>query len=87
MSGSAEMPKYRSHKEVWAYKIATIEFGVDGMAMITPADEGYAPFVTRPNYAVRYQGSEDDLGYYVLYADGYESWSPTKVFVEGYSRI
>jgi hypothetical protein len=26
-------------------------------------------------------------GYYVLYEDGYESWSPAKAFEEGYSRL
>lgn len=26
-------------------------------------------------------------GYYVLYEDGYESWSPAKAFEEGYDKI
>jgi len=31
-------------------------------------------------------GNRDDLGYYVLYPDGYVSWSPTKAFEEGYTH-
>jgi len=27
------------------------------------------------------------MGYYVVYEDGYESWSPTKEFQEGYELI
>lgn len=81
------MPRYRCHKEVWALKIAAIEFLADGSGKIAPADEGYAPFETEEGYRPRFHGAEDDLGYYVLYQDGYESWSPTKAFEEGYTRI
>ena len=28
-----------------------------------------------------------DVGYFVRYSDGYESWSPTKVFEDGYTLI
>ena len=30
---------------------------------------------------------ENEEGYYVLYNDGYESWSPKKAFEEGYNLI
>lgn len=85
--------RYRSHKEVRAAKIAAIEFERDGSAKIATAD-GYAPDVvnTRPGYRDRYKGGYDgdpgfDLGYYVKYADDYESWSPTRAFKEGYTRV
>ena len=42
-SESTEMPRYQSHKKVWALKIAAIEFNEDGGAKIAPADKGYAP--------------------------------------------
>ena len=87
MNASREMPKYQSHKKVWALKIAAIEFNEDGSAKIAPKDDGYAPFDTKPDFRPKFHGSEDDLGYYVVYADGYASWSPTKVFEEGYTRI
>lgn len=83
-----EMPRYQSHKKVWALKIAGISFGSEETAKITPADEGYAPFLTRPGWAGRYQPNDvADLGYYVVYEDGFTSWSPTKAFEEGYSLI
>ena len=87
MPEAREMPKYQSHKQVWALKIAAIEINKDQSAKIAPADEGYAPFETRPGWADRFEGSEDDLGYYVQYVDGFTSWSPTEAFVNGYQRI
>lgn len=82
---STEMPKYRSHKHVWALKIAAIEILEDGSAKIAPVEKGYAVF-TEPDYTSKFE-SGDDPGYYVVYADGYKSWSPTKAFEAGYTRI
>jgi hypothetical protein len=83
-----EMPRYRSHKEVHALKIAAIEVNEDKSAKIAPADKGYAVFTTKPGWAERFTGSDnDDPGYYVVYADGFASWSPTKAFEDGYTRI
>ena len=87
MTVQAEMPKYRSHKIVWAFKIAAIEIKQDNSAVIAPEDEGYAPFNVSPDWGLRFKGSEEDKGYYVVYEDGYKSWSPTKAFEEGYTRI
>ena len=87
---SREMPKYKCHKVVHALKIAAIEFGMLGVARITPVEEGYAPFETNPNFDQRYQGDQrwqGDLGYYVVYDDGYVSWSPTKAFEDGYTLM
>lgn len=84
---SAEMPRYRSHKEVWALKIAALEIHEDKSATIAPKDSGYAPFRTAQKWAERFTGSEDDTGYYVVYADGFASWSPAKAFEDGYTRI
>lgn len=83
----AEMPKYKSHKTIWALKIAAIEFDRDGSAKIAPSDKGYATVNTKPDFRSRFKGSDTDLGYYVVYSDGYQSWSPTKAFEEGYTRI
>ena len=82
-----EMPRYRSHKEVWGLKIAGIQFNEDRSAIIAPKDEGYSPFKVAAEWAERFKGSEDDLGYYVVYKDGYASWSPTEAFEGGYTRI
>jgi hypothetical protein len=87
MSDGAELPRYRSHKEVWALKIAAIEFdkGKDGGATITPAEPGYVAFKVDHNYVYRHEPKVG--GYYVVYADGYKSWSPAEAFEDGYVRI
>lgn len=87
MEAQREMPKYRCHNEVWALKIAAIEIGKDGSAKIAPKDAGYDTFTTVAGWADRFKGSEEDPGYYVVYSDGYTSWSPSKAFEEGYTLI
>lgn len=95
MNVDREMPKYRSHKEVWALKIASIEFDrakadaegreTDGSATITPAEEGYAPFKVDAAYVKKHEPKAG--GYYVVYQDGYKSWSPADAFESGNTRI
>ena len=87
-----EMPKYKCHKEVWALKIAAIKRDgegenreTDGSATITPADEGFAPFRVEYDYLRKH--SPEVGGYFVVYSDGYKSYSPAKAFEEGYTRI
>jgi hypothetical protein len=82
------LPLYKSHKLVRAAKIAAIEFQSDGSARI--AQVGSAKLIpTERGYRERFKGDlhSNDLGYYVVYEDGYESWSPTKAFEEGYTRV
>ena len=95
MPVATEMPRYRCHKEVWALKIAKIEFDADlavkegretdGSATITPAESGYAPFTVGPDYLRKHEPQVG--GYYVQYADGYKSWSPADAFESGYTRL
>ncbi len=80
-----KLPRYKCHKEVCALKIAGIQPVVGGAAIITPADEGYAPFNVDQEYVAKHKPQVD--GYYVVYDDGYKSYSPAKAFEEGYSRI
>ncbi|RWB66628.1 MAG: hypothetical protein EOQ49_28310 [Mesorhizobium sp.] len=83
-----EMPRYQCHKKVWALKIASIEIDpATGGAWIVPEDSYYARFKTHDGWAIRYKGGDDDLGYYVVYDDGYASWSPSKAFEDGYTRL
>lgn len=82
----SQMPQYQCHKKVWALKIATVTRDVgDGVFEIRPSDKGYDIFKTKPRWP--WKGSETDPGYFVIYEDGYESWSPTKAFEEGYTRL
>jgi hypothetical protein len=92
---SAEMPRYRCHKEVWALKISAITFDAskaamegretDGSATIVPAEDGYGPFKVDSGYLRKH--SPQPGGYYVVYKDGYKSFSPADAFEEGYARL
>lgn len=86
---ATEMPRYKCHKLVHALKISAIEMLEDRSAKIAPADKGYAVFTTKPGFPFKgaSSGNFDDPGYFVVYEDGYQSWSPTKAFEEGYTRI
>ena len=88
MEGVAQrqMPQYQSHKKVWALKIAQVDLYRDGgSGRITPADEGFAPFDVDKEYMQKHDPKAG--GYFVVYADGYKSFSPAEAFEEGYTRI
>ncbi len=83
-STSVEMPRYKCHKEVHALKIKQIEYKY-GCATITPAEEDYEPFSVDQSYIDKHNPQVG--GYYVVYKDGYKSFSPAMAFEEGYARI
>jgi hypothetical protein len=78
-----EMPQYQCHKKVWALKIKSIERG--SVTKLSFEDDGYASILVSSDYDTKHQPEAG--GYYVVYADGYESYSPAKAFEEGYSRV
>ena len=81
-----EMPRYRCHKEVWALKIESITGNEsDGSAVIVPEDAGYAEFTVDAAYLRKHNPQAG--GYYVVYKDGYKSFSPADAFEDGYARI
>lgn len=82
---SIEMPKYRSHKEVWALKIADIMNEMDGSGTIIPADGRCASLHVSKEYMHKHMPKIG--GYYVQYEDGYQSWSPADAFEEGNTLI
>lgn len=87
----AQMPLYRSHKEVRALKIKEVRDNrkpdqeSDGSMIIVPEDKVYAPFRVDHDYVRKHQPQAG--GYYVVYQDGYKSWSPAEAFESGYTRI
>lgn len=83
----AEMPKYQCHKVVHALKLHTWKVNGDGSATLFPEDEKFSTIRTQADWARKIQPKDDDPGYYVVYEDGYTSWSPTKAFEDGYTRI
>lgn len=87
MTASKEMPLYKCYKEVHALKMVAGTVTEDGSVIIQPADETFASFLADAEFGKRWKGTEEDPGYYVLYSDGYASWSPTKQFEEGYTLL
>lgn len=76
---TVEMPKYKCHKEVHALKIKAV-----GVNNITPEEDGYAIFLVEPEYILKHDPQPG--GYYVVYEDGYKSFSPADAFESGYTR-
>jgi hypothetical protein len=79
------MPRYKCHKEVYALKIARISYENIATATIHPAEEGYAPFEVDADYLKRHKPVPG--GYFVVYSDGYRSFSPSEAFESGYTRV
>lgn len=86
MNASAEMPRYKCHKEVWALRVAAIS-DIDGNAEMTLSFEepGYAPIKVGQPFWSKHNPVVG--GYYVVYDDGYTSFSPAKAFEEGYRLV
>lgn len=86
---AAEMPRYKCHKEVWALKIKEIKRVPFGNAHVVhyliPEESSYAPL----ELSLEYIGKHSPVagGYYVVYDDGYISYSPAKAFEDGYTLI
>lgn len=79
-----ELPRYRCFKEVHAIKIAAIGTR-NGRTYLMPLDPDYPEFEVSPEYVAKHDPKPG--GYFVLYNDGYQSWSPAKAFEEGYTNI
>jgi len=80
------IPQYQSIKRVQAFKIKSILLVEGGYALI-PEDQESLSFkedqfvVVDKTYFDKHQPKTG--GYYVLYADGYQSWSPASPFESG----
>lgn len=95
-SAQSELPRYKCHKEVGALKIAKLEPScgnrpaepneeTDGGAFMTPVEQEYLPFKLPATFMRKH--SPQVGGYYVMYQDGYSSYSPAEAFESGYTRI
>jgi len=89
MSEAKKLPLYQCHKKVAALKILHVTDEKvrppDGSATIIPAERGHKPFKVSGEYMRRHDPQTG--GYYVVYEDGYESYSPAKAFEGGYKPI
>ncbi len=77
-----EMPRYQCHKVVHALKIESID---THSGRLVPADSGFAAFEVERGMFSRYVPTAGD--YFVVYDDGYQSFSPAKAFEAGYTRL
>ena len=90
-SPSVEMPRYRSHKVVHALKIRAVTDPTepgnesDGSRLLHFEEQGYGALRVVAEYVRKHHPEAG--GYYVVYDDGYASWSPAKAFEDGYTRI
>lgn len=86
---TSELPRYECYKRVYVLKIKEIMRVPSGNAFVThfivPEDWHYSPFEVSLEYITKH--SPEAGGYYVLYDDGYESFSPAKAFEDGYIRL
>lgn len=88
---SPEFPQYLCHKKVWALKIKDVlqsppDVVVDGGSWdLEIEDAGFSNIRVTHEWYTKHRPTSG--GYFVVYADGYESFSPGAAFEEGYERI
>lgn len=87
MPDETQMPKYRCHKEVWALKIrdALLPTPMNGSGRLVPENKVFEPIEVDAEYMQKHKPMPG--GYYVVYEDGYKSFSPAAAFESGYTRI
>lgn len=84
------MPQYRSHKKVWALQIASVTLiGCDSTTDENPIVEvTFAdPLFAARKFNLRGKPTPEAGWYFIQYEDGYESFSPSKVFEQGHRKI
>lgn len=80
------LPRYVCHKEVQAVQIKRVEYAPDERGyLIVPMEQGIEPI--RVPYEWQDKHGAKPGGYFVRYADGYESFSPARAFEEGYTAV
>ena len=84
MTTSKEMPRWQCHKLVWALQIESIVASLTG-ASLYPVDQSYGPILVDSEWIGKHQPHPN--GYYVVYDDGYTSYSPQDAFESGYTLI
>lgn len=85
------MHKYKCHKIVEAMKIANPVVGIDsGSATLheySPANDNRHPSVVTVSAEFMNKHKPEAGGYFVIYEDGYQSFSPAEAFESGYLPI
>jgi hypothetical protein len=79
----AEMPRYKSHKTVWALKIEKIHTDEDGQGIVLIFEnKGFAPKAFTADQ-LKQKPTPQPGWYMVQYEDGYISFSPAEQFEKG----
>lgn len=79
----SELASWKCHKVVMAGKIMAVSLSVATIT-VENADGSLMQYDLTPNLVAR--GTPTIGDYFVVYEDGYSSWSPKKAFEEGYAR-
>ena len=87
MTVQREMPRYQCYKKVWALKIKSVAVHASGDPYVdnTEFEDGYAPIYVSAEWFRKHKPEVG--GYYVVYEDGYKSFSPAISFENGYSPL
>jgi len=89
-----DLPLYVCHKKVRALKLQKVKIDgpiprnqeSDGMsATLVPVEKGFKAVRVTKGYLEKHNPRAG--GYYVLYQDGYKSYSPADAFEGGYTKI
>lgn len=81
-----QAPKYRSHKEVWALQLRDVAHKPDGSLDVFFREPGFGGRTFSAS-EMESRPQPRDGWYYVVYEDGYFSFSPPGAFEAGYTRI
>lgn len=79
-----DLPQYLCHKKVRALKIGLVH-KVAGQWMLTPTNAHFDEVPVSEDYIKR--NVPHAGGYFVVYEDGYQSFSPAEAFEAGYTAI
>ena len=92
---SRPLPLYRCHKEVRALKIREVVIEVviddagrgeaDRGASLMPEDQNFGAIRVDVDFLRKHDPTPG--GYYVIYEDGYKSFSPAVAFEGGYTKV
>ncbi|MEI7375666.1 DUF2829 domain-containing protein [Dickeya chrysanthemi] len=83
MTQANVLPRYRCHKVVQAAKIIDVNLLGSGKSSLTL--DGDVLLLAERGYIEKHNPQPG--GYFVLYEDGYQSYSPAAVFEAGYTRL
>ena len=79
------LPEWQCHKRVNADEIIRISSINQNNYTATLHLKESGPIIVSAEYMEKHEPQVG--GFYVLYADGYESFSPAAPFLNGYSRV